>query len=62
MLAMHILRALHRVMMTVGNSGAGVRNVIPDDGNDGIGVHDGVLNSRDGCTCVYCKSLLEAKS
>jgi len=48
MLTTRILRALHRVAMAVGNNGAGVCNVIPDTGNDGMGAFDIVVNSRSG--------------
>jgi len=48
--------------MTVGNNGAGIHNVIPDVGDESVGVCDIMMNGGDGCICVFCKLLLEAES
>ena len=48
--------------MTVGNYGGSVCNVVPDAGNDGVGVHDIVVNGGSGNICVYHKCFLGAAS
>lgn len=65
---------LQRVALSVGNSHAGVHNVIPDIGNYGLDIWNTALdvggggvgglcgfmtNVRDGCIRVYCKFGLE---
>ena len=61
-LTARILGALQRAAATVGNSGAGIHNVAPDAGNDGICPCGIRTNSRSGCVCIYCEFLLEAES
>ena len=61
-LTTRILGPFQRVTMAVGNNDEGVRNLILDAGNDGVGVHDITVNGRNGCICVCCKSLLGAGS
>ena len=41
-----------RITMNVKNSDVCVYNVIPDMGNDDVGVRDVVMNGRSGCICV----------
>ena len=62
LLTTNILRAFQRVVVDVGDSGAGARNVILDFGNDGMGVHDIVASGGDGCISICCKFLLEFES
>ena len=38
--------------MNVGSNGAGVHNIIPDAGNDSMGVRDTMTNGRNGCVCL----------
>ena len=55
-------RAFQQAGTDVGNSGAGVRNVILDVGSVGMGVHDIVAGGGDGCVRVCCKFPLEFAS
>jgi len=48
--------------MDVGNNDRGVGNVIPNVGNDGVGVDGIIANGRNGYILVHCEFLLEAES
>ena len=61
-LTTRILRALQWVTMAVGNDGGGVRDVIPDARNDGMGVRNGMTNGGSSYARVCCKFLLEPES
>ena len=61
-LVMRIMRAFQRITMNVRNNGVCVYNIIPDMGNDGVGVQDVVMNGRSGCICVRCRFLVDAEN
>jgi len=62
-LTMLILGAFQRVAMTVGNNGGGVHNlVLHTRDDDGVGTRDIMADGRNGWICVDCKRLLEAGS
>ena len=56
------LTTLQRVMISVGNNGGGVGDVIPDARNDGVGVNDITANDRNGYIFVHYKLILEVES
>jgi len=55
-----ILGAFQSIAITVRNYGGSVCNVIPNAKNDGMGVHDIVVNAGSGNICVYYKCFLGA--
>ena len=62
MLTMRVLRTLKGSMMTAGNSGVGVYNVIPDPRNGSVGTCGVSVDGRNGFVGVCCEFLLEAES
>ena len=46
--------------MDVGNSGMGVRSVIPDVGNNSVGVL--MESGSNSLICIYCKFSLEVEN
>ena len=54
-----ILGAFQRVTSSVGNTGAGVYNVSPDAGSDGVGVRGIITSGGNSYICIRCKFLLE---
>jgi len=61
-LTIHILTALQRVTVAVGNSGRDIHNVILDVRRGGVDVRDVMMSGRSGCICGRCECLLGAGS
>ena len=48
--------------MDLGNDGMGIHDTLMNVGNDGIGVCNTPVNIRNDCVCVYRKLRLEVGS
>ena len=57
----HVLGTFRYVTMNVGDNGEGIRDLIFDVESDGVAFHDVIMNGRNCCICVHCKSLLKAE-
>ena len=61
-LTTRILGASQCVKMAAGNNGGGVHNVVLHTRDDGVGIRDIMADARNGRICVDCKRLLETGS
>ena len=61
-LTTHIPRALERVMMAVGDNGAGAHKVAPEAGNRGTDACDIRMSGESDFIRVHCELLLGADS
>ena len=57
-----ILGAFQHVTVAIGNSSAGVHNVVSDTGNDGVGVRDIMTNDGNDSIRIRHKFLLELEN